>query len=212
MSSMKNQITEVIKEELNESQISHTGRNTPLEESFKGKNKEEFLNKSGNVFIDVLEVEDEQIFNDSFMQERADIQIEREHENEIKDQLKSLIIRNQKKTDERNGNRCSYNSFFKSEGQDNQQSSRERQEMQKKQSEKVEQKKSTTQLKSITEQIEGISNILINLNEFCINQSQGPSALSVMSQSMKTANDTHATTGQFSLNDRESKLVKITEG
>jgi hypothetical protein len=37
------------------------------------------------VFIDVLEVEDEQIFNDSFMQERADIQIEREHEAEIKD-------------------------------------------------------------------------------------------------------------------------------
>lgn len=72
------------------------------------------------------------------MQERADIAIEREHENEIKDQLKSLIIRNQKKTDERNGNRCSYNSFFKSEGQDNQQSSRERQEIQKKQSEKVE--------------------------------------------------------------------------
>jgi len=59
MSSMKNQITEVIKEDLNESIKSMTGRNTPLEESFKGKNKEEFLNKSGNKIIDVLEVEDE---------------------------------------------------------------------------------------------------------------------------------------------------------
>lgn len=94
MSSMKNQITEVIKEDLNETE-DYTDRNTPLDKSFKGKNKEEFLNKSGSKIMDVLEVEDEQIFNDSFMQERADIAMEREHENEIKDQLKSLIIRNQ---------------------------------------------------------------------------------------------------------------------
>lgn len=114
MSSMKNQITEVIKEDLNETE-DYTDRNTPLDKSFKGKNKEEFLNKSGCKIMDVLEVEDEQIFNDSFMQERADIQMEREHENEIKDQLKSLIIRNQKKTEERNENRYSYDdSFFKS--------------------------------------------------------------------------------------------------
>ena len=45
------------------------------------------LNKSGNKILDVLEVEveDEQIFNDSFMIERAEIQMEREHENVIKD-------------------------------------------------------------------------------------------------------------------------------
>lgn len=104
----------MIREVDSESLGSRTGRDTPLEESFKGINKEEHLDKSGSKIIDVLEVEDEQIFNDSFMQERADIQLEREHENEIKDQLKSLIIRNQKKTEERNENRYSINSFFKS--------------------------------------------------------------------------------------------------
>lgn len=64
MSSMKNQITEVIKEDLNESVRSNTGRNTPIDEMDKS---------GGHKFIDVLEVEDEKIFNDSFMQERADI-------------------------------------------------------------------------------------------------------------------------------------------
>ena len=118
MSSMKNQITEVIPEDLYENIGSDTGRNTPHDKSFKDNKPKEakdegFLNKSSNTFIDVLEVEDEQIFNDSFIQERADIQKEREHEIEIKDQIKSLIIRNQKKTEERNENMCSYNSFFK---------------------------------------------------------------------------------------------------
>jgi len=55
---MKNQITEVIKEDLNETE-DYTDRNTPLDKSFKGKNKEEFLNKSGSKIMDVLEVEDE---------------------------------------------------------------------------------------------------------------------------------------------------------
>ena len=35
MSSMKNQISEVIKEDLNESVRSNTGRNTPMDESFR---------------------------------------------------------------------------------------------------------------------------------------------------------------------------------
>ena len=84
MTSNFNQINEVIPEE-KESNNSFTGRNTPMEES---KAKEEgHLNKSGNKILDVLEVEveDEQIFNDSFMIERAEIQMEREHENVIKD-------------------------------------------------------------------------------------------------------------------------------
>jgi Rps23 Pro-64 3,4-dihydroxylase Tpa1-like proline 4-hydroxylase len=101
---------------------SDTGRNTPHDKSFKDKTeeaKDEFLNKSVRSFIDVLEVEDEQIFNDSFMQQRADIKMEREHEIEIKDQIKSLIIRNQKKTEERNENICSYDSFFKSKELEN---------------------------------------------------------------------------------------------
>ena len=39
MSSMKNQISEVIKEDLNESIRSNTGRNTPLEDSFRKKDR-----------------------------------------------------------------------------------------------------------------------------------------------------------------------------
>jgi len=90
---MKNQISEVIKEDLNESVRSNTGRNTPMDESFRKNGNTEAKTAQGTVDqqntsnsnikspdksgerqesindIDIFEIEDEKLLANSFMAE-----------------------------------------------------------------------------------------------------------------------------------------------